>query len=111
MLDKLKLEEVLLKHWASFLDSKKLMVRVLQDASDAAESFEKAVATKIERSIRISASRFQLTGDGFVIWMEFTVPRDAEVHLGTAEYLLSFGGELVLQQMIGTRLTTEQEPA
>jgi len=108
MIDKEKLEEVLIRNWASFLDSKKLMVRVLQDANSTADTFNivmKDVGPK--KMVQISVSRFQLTTDGFVVWVEFVIPRERETYIGTAEYVLKHSGDLDLRQLIGTRFTHE----
>lgn len=110
MIHKEKLEELMVRNWAYFLDVKKVVVRVLQDASLAAGSFEIAgVGNPSEKdAVQISLSRCGLARDGFVIWVEFNSPRNGEIHAGTAEYLMDFDGTLDLRQIIGKRFRAKR---
>jgi len=107
MIDREKLEEVLRKNWTHFLDSKKLMARVLQDANSAADTFHivKKKSRPQRNMVQISVSRCQPTCAGFLLWVEFFIPRDPHAYLGTAEYLLGEQNDPTLRQIIGTKIT------
>ena len=111
MIQKEKLEELLVKNWAKFLDSKKLLAKVLQDANAATPTFSivKSAKAPEKNAIQISISRFQLADAGFLIWTEFVIPRDTGTHIGTAEYQLLNTGELGLRQIMGTTFTKATE--
>lgn len=110
MIYKEKLEELLVRNWAKFLDTKKVLVRVLQDVAAQADTFNIVGGDgRPERNaMQVSLSRFQLTDAGFVVWVEFVVPRNGEVCVGTAEYMLLAAGSLTLRQMMGTRFTRSE---
>lgn len=105
MFDKKKLEELMLRNWTTFLDSKRLMAKVLRDADETSGSFN-IVKKRLEPKrtmAQISLSRCQMTKSGLVIWAEFFVPREKFACVGTAEYLIEDNGEITLRQMIGSK--------
>lgn len=110
MINKEKLEELLVRNWAKFFDTKKLVAKVLQDVAISFNTFNIAERGGPERnSMQVSLSRFYLADSGFILWVEFIVPRDAETSVGTAEYILSNNGSLELRQIMGTRFTIESK--
>lgn len=111
MIYKEKLEELLVRNWTKFLDTKKVLVKVLQDANASADTFNivKSDGKPEKKAMQVSLSRFRLADTGFLIWVEFVVPRDGEVYVGTAEYRLLASGSLELRQMLGTRFKKDSE--
>jgi hypothetical protein len=106
MIDKGKLDELLVKNWTRFIDAKRLMVRVLQDANAAADKFNIVTSGDGHKQmVQVSVSRFDPTSVGFVVWVEFSVPRDDVSYVGTAEYDLRIDGGVNLRQIIGTKFT------
>lgn len=110
MINRGKLEELLVRNWATFLDTKKLVVRVLQDVNAAVDTFGIAESGggPAKNAVQVSLSRFHLADAGFELWVEFVVPRNGDVSVGTVEYLLSSRGTLELRQIMGTRLTRSE---
>ena len=110
MIDKGKLEDLLIRNWASFFDIKKLVVRVLRDVNAAGDTFHAAKGgSKPDRNtMQVSLSRFHLADTGFELWVEFVVPRDGDVSVGTVEYLLSNSGLMELRQIMGTRFNKSE---
>jgi hypothetical protein len=62
MLDILKLEKLLIREWTEFLDSRKLLrfiKRTIEETGQIADD-----------PLGFSITRFELTNDGFIIWIE-----------------------------------------
>ena len=61
---------------------------------------EQATIPKV--GIQISISRFELQHDGFLIWVEFKVPKgDSKIAVGTSELKLFTSGSLSHIKTIG----------
>jgi hypothetical protein len=107
MINKGKLEELLVRNWTSFFDTKKLIVKVLKDVEVSEETFATSTCDRKcdKNSMQVSLSRFHLEDSGFVLWVEFVVPRNEAVSVGTVEYKLNNDSSLELRQMMGTKFT------
>ena len=108
MINNEKLEEILVKNWTGFLDTKKMMLRVLLDTSASSATFTIDDSSDLleKTSVRISVSRFQLVPGGFIVWIEFVLPGVKCIVVGTAEYLLS-NSDMILKQIIGTKFMSK----
>jgi len=76
-----ELEKLLLKNWANFLDPRKCLDFVK-------EQVDANVPDKIQK---LMLSRFELSENGFILWMEFASGSSNY----TTEAILKFNGELV----------------
>tara|TARA_Y100000296_G_C4961894_1_gene151410 strand:- start:161 stop:487 length:327 start_codon:yes stop_codon:yes gene_type:complete len=102
IIDNLKLEKLLVANWANFLDQKKLIAYTLMCVSN--HEFGQSVETdgKLLPNVKITISHFQLKKDGFNLWIEYSIPMEQNVAIGTVELRLSNGGDLSHIQTIGT---------
>ena len=99
-----KLEGLLVAHWTSFLDTAKLMAFVLACVRDNVRSNFSVVAQKMggRKGVQITISRFQLAVDGFILWVDFSVPLEDNVAVGTSELHLSPAGTLSHIKTLGS---------
>jgi len=112
-----KLEELLQHNWGDFLDHLQLMRRVLEDVRNT--PFRELKQQNIpQRHVKFSVtkicalpSNFQQSDLGsafqFEFWVEYTIPKDDGVVVGTNTYLLSLDGNLKLGECFGTHFKTE----
>lgn len=106
VIDFRKLENVLQTHWAEFLDTVQVMRFVLEQVRDT--TFKVIRQADIPpRQMKVSVTRFAKDGDGFEVWIEFTVPKNEGVVIGTVLCSLSLLGELRLKESFGTEFQPE----
>lgn len=98
-----KLESLLQTHWASFLDKSQLIRFVLETARDTEYKAIKQ-QTIPPKQIKLSITKFNIKEKGFEIWIEFTVPKDNGVVIGTHILALNLTGEFHLTDSYGTYL-------
>lgn len=112
---KQRLESLLTSHWADFLDKEQLLRVVLETARDA--DYKVIEQQNIPpRQIKLSVTKFNIEKTGFEVWIEFTVPKDNGVVVGTHVLSLDLSGKFRLNQTYGTFLrptesTLKQHPA
>ena len=99
LLDKQKLEELLLKNWTSFMDFKTLLSLVLVAVRDT--EFPARTTQEIKIQTQIKLSRFEPGEHGFTVWVEFSVPRGDGLVVGTSEIQLLLSGKATHIQTIG----------
>jgi len=96
-----QLETLLLAHWADFVNKTALLRRVLEDARDANFKTVRKDVTPSPQT-KISVTRFRLIDNNkFELWIEFSIPKEGGVAVGTHTYLLELGGSLSLQESYG----------
>jgi|SRR3972149_5888749 len=101
IINKERLEKLLLTNWVSFLDNKKLLAFVLSTVKN--QKFNVVISNKIPpKSVSVKLSKFELKEKGFVVWVEFTVPQQGDLVVGTSEIALNHDGTLSHIQTIGT---------
>lgn len=101
-----KLEKLLLSHWADFLNKTLLLRRVLEDARDSKLKFVKNDAAPTPQT-KVTITKFQLLDNSkFEVWVEFTVPKDGGVAVGTHTYLMELNGSLTLIETYGVFFAT-----
>jgi len=102
IINSLNLEKILIKNWANFLDQKRLMAFALMCVRN--HKFNNTINAKNEISpnIKISISQFKINKLGFNIWVEYNIPIEENIAIGTIELLLSNEGELKHLQTIGS---------
>jgi len=101
MINSKKLEELLIANWTSFINYSKLMAHILEIVRDTELAvMEQSTIPKV--GIQISISRFELIHNGFLIWVEFKVPKEEnKIAIGTSELKLSASGDLSHIKTIG----------
>lgn len=96
-----RLESLLLANWTQFLDKNQLMKTVLEQArSNEYQTIEQEEIPP--RHVKIHVTKLTPNDDGFVMWVEFTVPRENGVVVGTHTFFLRLNGELTLNETYGT---------
>ena len=101
--DKNKLEELLIANWTKFLDFSKFMAIVLEKVRDNENKFNKIPnKTQIKsQNFQIMMSRFEIIENGFVLWVEFKVPINNGLAIGTSEFHLNNNGNLTHKETLG----------
>jgi len=95
------LELLLQTKWAEFIDRTTFMRIVLEHARDT----EYRIVYQYEippPSIKLSITKFAIDGSAFEVWVEFTVPKNEGVVVGTHVFSLTLSGELDLKNTHGT---------
>lgn len=98
-----KLQSLLLSNWTEFIDQKMIMKQTLEDTRDA--NFDIITQPNIpKRQFQLTLTNFELhKGKSvFEIWVEFSIPNDEGVCVGTHIYHLNPDNELKLQNSYGT---------
>ena len=107
VIDTKKLETILQSKWSEFLDKSQLMRVVLEYARDA----EYRVLRQSEppsQQVKLSVTKFTIKQPlQFEVWVEFTVPKDNGVVIGTHVLTLLLTGEVELEETYGTHFLPE----
>lgn len=107
IIDQEKLEKILTVNWANFLDYRRLIAFVLTCVRD--NELPTCEETDLPRkNTEISVTRFSLKDNGFLLWIDFTVPKSNGFAIGTCECYLTNKGEINLNQIIGHVLTSQR---
>lgn len=112
-----KLEETLQNNWTHFLDHLLLMRQVLEDIRNT--SFRELKQQNIpNRQVKFSVTKFTVINAvqkkvesqryAFEFWVEYSVPKEDGVVVGTNTYLLSLEGEIKLHDSFGTHFKLEK---
>lgn len=111
------LENLLQRHWIDFVDNVRLMHKVMTDVRDT--SFKEITQDEIHpRQVKISITHIEVKAivDNTIpepvleLWVEYTIPRDKGMVIGTGIYFLNLkSGDLCLQDLFGTYFTQRQE--
>lgn len=103
MVDVGKLEEFLVAHWAGFINPTRLMAWTMQQVRANLDTNFIVVsdADFTNRGNQITLSRCQLQRSGFLLWIDFTIPYDTHVAVGTVEAILTFEGSLTVEKVSG----------
>ena len=102
ILNKEKLEELLIVKWPQFIDTSKLMKFIIENTKSQQSHFGHIENTEIKtKGNQITISRFDLTSQGFIIWVEFQIPLENKIAFGTTELLINSAGILTHIQTIG----------
>jgi hypothetical protein len=97
---------VLVKQWAEVVDHRSVFALILEAVSTAPLDIGTTTALPQKNLTRLSASRFEAVGPGeFLLWVEFSIPRNEGVDVGTAEVRLRPDGSGVVSRVVGRRLS------
>ena len=116
ILDKNKLENLLLANWADVLNPNEVMKFTLSCVRDNADTFPTMEESELpKKSVQISVSNFEHTTTGYKIWIDFTVPKNNELLVGTVETYFnldptSYCGPVSGTRVIGNRFVVKQPP-
>lgn len=111
------MEETLHNNWGNFLDHIRLMRKVMEDVRDT--TFNKLLQQNLPpRQVKFSVTKFSLNlksrnesydpDYAFEFWVEYSIPKDQGVVIGTNIYLLSFQGDLKLHKSFGTQFISDE---
>jgi hypothetical protein len=102
ILDKDALQKLLRCNWSTFIHKNRLVAFVLQQVRDAEFPISLGVTVKVNTGLKLSISRIEPQRDGFLLWIEFTVPDSVrKAHIGTCEAMLSYDGTIRPINLIG----------
>lgn len=100
-----KLDELMLANWAAFVNRELLIKQTLQFARE--NEYKTATTQKeISNQIKISVTKFCLKTNE--MWIEFSIPQDGGVLIGTHIGVFNLNGELNLTESMGTLLKQRQ---
>ena len=95
------LERLLQANWSQILDRSQIMRITMEFARDS--EYKVVHQTEIPpKQIRISITKFRVNENEFETWIEFTLPKNEGVIVGTHVCSLSLSGELELKESYGT---------
>lgn len=98
---KQKLESLLTSRWSDFLDKEQLLKTVLEIARDT--DYKVIEQQNVPpRQIKVSVTRFSIENTGLEAWIEFNVPKDDGVVIGTHVFMFELSGEFQLTATYGT---------
>ncbi len=104
MVNKEKLEEILVANWTKFMDVNKFMAFVLRCAKDINKN-SCVVTGELKKNTKVTLSKFTPTPNGFILWADFSVPHGETMAIGTAELFLSPCGEISHIRTVGNLFT------
>jgi hypothetical protein len=95
-----KFEELLTTKWANFLDYRKVIAFVMAVVRDT------DLPTHVEenlppKGVEITISRFSIQSNGFLLWIDFTIPKEGGFAMGTCEAHLTNLGTLTSERIVG----------
>lgn len=100
-----KLEQLLTKNWAEFIDYRKLIAFIMICVRDNKDTFPIHKELDLpKKNVEITISKFSIKRDKFLLWIDFTVPQESGFSIGTCEAYLTNLGELILNQVVGQTL-------
>lgn len=96
-----KFEQLLLANWTTFLNQNLLLKKVLENVRDS--ELPKTIQEDIPPvSTKITITKFGVKDKTeFELWIEFSVPKDQGVAIGSHVYTLRLDGELILKENYG----------
>lgn len=97
-----KLEQLLLANWTFLLDRNLLIRNILENVRDAKLPVvqQKDVPPAI---VKVIVTKFAVKDKTqFELWIEFSIPKDEGLAIGSQVYTLGLDGELNLQESYGT---------
>lgn len=103
MINQEELEKILLANWTKFINPQKFIAFILLNARNA--EFPIVEAPDTPNKTKVTLSKFYPSKDGFLIWADFSVPRNDGTALGTCEITFNHvKGELTHLRTVGTLL-------
>jgi len=102
-----KLESLLQSRWTEFLDRAQVMRTVLENVRDT-DYREILQAELPPNRVKLSVTKIAIQpSHAFEVWIEFSVPKDPGVVIGTNVYTLDLTGKFELKDSYGTHFLPE----
>ena len=96
-------EQLLLKNWANIVDKSRLIRTVLEDAQT--DSYKIVQGNNLASNLQVTITKFKIADNSkFEVWVEFSIPKDNSVIVGSHVYLTDINGNFELQNTYGTIL-------
>lgn len=102
LFDKKSLQNLLQRNWTSFIDKNKLMAFILTYVRDA--DLPKGKDITPHKGMLLTISRISLLDKGILLWIDFRVPTNNKIKIGTCEAILSYDGVIQLTDLVGQTL-------
>lgn len=102
------LEQLLQRHWTDFLDQVRLMRTVMENIRDT--SFRIIKQQNIPpNQVKLSVTKLSVDSKrpNLEIWVEFSIPKEKGVVVGTSICDLSLDGSFSIKESFGTHFTPE----
>jgi len=101
LLKKDELENLLLVNWHHYFDHHKLFQYVTDNILNNINKFLSCQGKNIIINKKISISSIKLINEGFLVWVEFKIPHEHRLYVGTNELVLSCSGEILNSKING----------
>lgn len=103
-----RLEDLLQAHWTEFIDPIMLMKTVMEHVSS--NQFKTIVqATIPPKQVKVTITKFDtISQNRPEFWVEFSVPKDNGVVVGTSTYQIDTAGNIVMVKSFGTNFVPKQ---
>jgi hypothetical protein len=109
MVNLIEFERLLLANWTKFINPQKLIAFVLSAVRDAELGTLKTDSPK-KPSLQITLSQFRPEAEGFLIWVDFTIPKPKGAAVGTCELRFNPAqGEIHIVQTLGNVLLPPED--
>ncbi len=89
IINKNNLQNLLTSNWSTFIDQTKLMSEVLKSVRDDDLPIIHCRKPYTQKGIKITISRIEINTHGYLLWIEFTIPQQGSVTIGTLELNLT----------------------
>tara|TARA_Y100000034_G_scaffold106329_3_gene134968 strand:- start:2229 stop:2576 length:348 start_codon:yes stop_codon:yes gene_type:complete len=108
IIDNRKLENILIRSWAEILNARKMIAFALECVRDNKSELDVVMEPDLpQKSVQVLISRFHIIPSGFEVWVDYTIPADDEIAVGTIECHLSNAGNLQATNIIGNRFVKQ----
>lgn len=101
ILNKEKLAELLTANWTKFIDYRTLMSLVINSVKLYASNWSMLEYDKKIQGNKIMVSKTTISERGLILWVDFEVPIDKKLAIGTIEMLLELSGNYRIEKIVG----------
>lgn len=105
LINKTNIERLLASNWSSILDRDTVLVEVLKSIRDTDLPKIEVTSLPGQRGMQLSLSRFEIGPQGYTLWIEFKVPDENQVAVGTLELEVSHSGTINKRESAGHIMT------
>jgi hypothetical protein len=104
ILEKEKLESVLLANWTSYINTQQLIRFTLENIRDAIYPVKEAASygKPLPQGVRVSVTNVGITDRGLEIWAEFSAAIEVGTVIGTHIFNVDLNGFFKLKETYGT---------
>ena len=101
ILKKQKLAEILAANWTKYLDYKTLMSLAISTVQLYASNWSLLEYNKKIQGNKIMVSKTILKKQGLLFWVDFEVPIENKLSIGTIELYLDLSGNYHIEKIVG----------